>query len=77
MGRRRARARPRRSRSPPTSTRVGELRFHAEATREHRQNLVLVRSRYRQPFGTFSGALPDGSRLSEGYGVMEDHDVWW
>jgi hypothetical protein len=56
---------------------VGALRFHAEASREHRQNLVVVRSRYRQPFGTFSGALPDGIRVREGFGVMEDHDVWW
>ena len=56
---------------------VGDLRFDAEASREHRQNLLVVRSRYRQPFGTFSGTLPDGSRVSEGFGVMEDHDVWW
>jgi len=56
---------------------VGELRFHAEATREHRQNLIVVRSRYRQPFGTFSGTLPDGTAVQEGFGVMEDHDVWW
>jgi hypothetical protein len=56
---------------------VGALRFHAEATREHRQNLVVVRSRYRQPFGTFSGALPDGTAVEEAFGVMEDHDVWW
>ena len=56
---------------------VGGLRFHAEAGREHRQNLVVVRSRYRQPFGTFSGTLPDGTAVQEGFGVMEDHDVWW
>jgi hypothetical protein len=56
---------------------VGDLRFHAEATRAHRQNLLVVRSRYRQPFGTFSGTLPDGSRLAEGFGVMEDHDARW
>jgi hypothetical protein len=56
---------------------VGALRFHAEATRAHRQNLLLVRSRYRQPFGTFSGTLPDGTVVGEGFGVMEDHDVWW
>lgn len=56
---------------------TGDLRFHAEATRAHRQNLVVVRSRYRQPFGTFSGVLPDGTRLAEGFGVMEDHDAWW
>ncbi len=56
---------------------AGDLRFHAEAIRAHRQNLLLVRSRYRQPFGTFSGTLPDGSRLAKGFGVMEDHDAWW
>ena len=37
-----------------------------------RENLVLIRSRYRQPFGTFSGALPGGVALAEGFGVMED-----
>jgi len=56
---------------------VGALRFHAEATRAHRENLLLVRSRYRQPFGTFSGALPGGVQLADGFGVMEDHDAWW
>jgi hypothetical protein len=56
---------------------VGALRFHVEAAREHRQNLVVVRSRYRQPFGTFTGRLPDGTAVQEGFGVMEDHDVWW
>lgn len=56
---------------------VGELHFHAEATREHAQNLLVLRSRYRQPFGTFSGTLPDGSGVQAGYGVMEEHDVWW
>ncbi|MGZ4178833.1 MAG: DUF2804 family protein [Solirubrobacteraceae bacterium] len=61
----------------PVLDAVGELRFHHEATRAHRQNLVVVRSRYRQPFGTFSGTLPDGTRLAEGFGVMEDHDAWW
>ncbi|MEO6857904.1 MAG: DUF2804 family protein [Solirubrobacteraceae bacterium] len=55
---------------------VGELRFAPEAVREHAQNLLVVRSRYRQPFGTFSGRLGD-LELAEGYGVMEDHDVWW
>jgi len=56
---------------------VGELHFDAEAVRERRENRVLVRSAYRQPFGTFSGYLPDGLELTEGYGVMEEHDVWW
>jgi hypothetical protein len=58
-------------------SRVDGLRFTAEALRERQDNLLLVRSTYRQPFGTFSGELPGGVQLSEGYGVMEDHDVWW
>jgi Protein of unknown function (DUF2804) len=62
------------------------LRFEAEAELRRRQNLLLVRSSYRQPFGTFSGTLPGGLddagrsvplKLAEGYGVMEEHDVWW
>jgi hypothetical protein len=56
---------------------AGDLRFDAEATRAHAQNLLVVRSRYRQPFGTFSGTLPGGPALATGYGVMEDHDVYW
>ncbi len=56
---------------------VDELRFAAEATRRRDENLLLVRSSYRQPFGTFSGALPGGVRLAEGFGVMEFHDVFW
>jgi hypothetical protein len=58
---------------------VGGLRFAAEATRERRENLLLIRSRYRQPFGTFSGSLPgpEPIALAHGFGVMEDHDVWW
>ncbi len=56
---------------------IGALRFHAEAARERRENMLLVRSFYRQPFGTFSGELPGGIELAEGYGVMEAHDAWW
>jgi hypothetical protein len=56
---------------------VDGLSFRAEASRERRENLLLVRSRYRQPFGTFTGELPDGTALAEGYGVMEYHDVHW
>jgi hypothetical protein len=61
----------------PDLSGVAGLRFDAEATREHDQNLLLVRSSYRQPFGTFSGTLPGAIDLAEGYGVMEDHDVRW
>jgi hypothetical protein len=53
------------------------LRFHAEAIRERREDWLLVRSAYRQPFGTFSGELPGRVELGEGYGVMEEHDVHW
>jgi hypothetical protein len=56
---------------------VGELAFAPEAVRERRENLLLIRSAYRQPFGTFSGRLPGGIELAEGYGVMEAHDVHW
>lgn len=58
-------------------TAVGGLNFDAEATRTHRENLLVLRSSYRQPFGTFSGELARGIALAEGYGVMEEHDVWW
>jgi hypothetical protein len=61
----------------PDLSRVGELRFSAEAERARSDNLLLVRSSYRQPFGTFSGRLPDGSELAQGYGVMEAHDAVW
>ncbi len=55
----------------------GALRFSPEAERERRENLLLLRSSYRQPFGTFSGELPGRVELAEGYGVMEEHDVFW
>ncbi len=60
----------------PELTSAGGLRFTAEATRERRENRLLVRSAYRQPFGTFGGQL-GGVQLADGYGVMEEHDVWW
>ena len=70
------------SEAPPSSfaanlSSVDELRFHPEAELRNDQNLLLIRSSYRQPFGTFSGVLPGGLALTEGYGVMEHHDVWW
>jgi len=58
-------------------TSVGDLRFCEWAAREHHTNLLLFRSDYRQPFGVFTGELPGGRRLAEGYGVMESHDVRW
>lgn len=55
----------------------GTLRFKEWSTREASTNALLLRSRYRQPFGTFSGDLPGGVELAGGYGVMEFHDVHW
>lgn len=58
-------------------SRVGDLCFERWSAREHSMSLGLMRNRYVQPFGTFSGALPDGLTLAGGHGVMEDHDVLW
>ena len=57
----------------------GRLEFQEwpGAVREDRTNLIVLRSYYRQPFGTFSGELPGPLRLVEGYGVMEIHDARW
>ena len=61
--------------------RVDGLVFHQESVRERNENYGLLRSRYRQPFGTFAGRLPAadgaGAELAEGYGVMERHDAFW
>jgi hypothetical protein len=54
-----------------------ELRFAAEAQRARRENLLLVRSEYRAPFGTFAGMLPGGVALAHGLGVMEHHRARW
>ncbi len=56
---------------------VGDLSFRPWASRDHSANRLLVRSRYRQPFGEFKGRLPGGVELTEGFGVMEEHEVWW
>ena len=56
---------------------VGDLRFEAEAERVRRDDLLVVASDYRQPFGTFTGTLPDGTSLAAGYGVMERHRARW
>ena len=61
----------------PDLSRVGELAFREWSAREASMNLLLMRNRYRQPFGEFSGRLPGGLTLAEGYGVMEEHDVRW
>jgi hypothetical protein len=55
----------------------GSLRFAGEAVRARRDNILLIRSLYEQPFGTFTGTLPGGVELAEGYGVMERHVAVW
>jgi hypothetical protein len=54
-----------------------ELHFHAQAQRSRRENLLLLSSDYRAPFGTFSGTLPGGVALAHGLGVMEHHRARW
>jgi hypothetical protein len=61
----------------PDLSSVGQLCFTQWAVREDHTNRLLVRSDYRQPFGSFSGSLPGGLELESGYGVMEWHDVRW
>ena len=57
---------------------VAGLAFDEWCAREEHSNLLVLRSDYRQPFGTFFGELPGGGpRLREGYGVMERHEVRW
>lgn len=53
------------------------LRFHAEAERARRENLLIFKSDYRAPFGSFSGALPGGIALAHGLGVVEHHRALW
>jgi len=52
------------------------LDFDSESAHARDENFVLIRSRYRHRFGTFSGSL-GGHPLAEGLGVMEEHDAVW
>lgn len=52
------------------------LDFASESAHARDDNYLLVRSRYRHEFGTFSGSL-DGIELATGLGVMEEHDAVW
>ena len=54
-----------------------ELRFTPEAQRNRRENLLVVRSEYRAPFGSFCGTLPGGIPLARGLGVVEHHRARW
>jgi hypothetical protein len=52
------------------------LDFASESAHARDDNYLLVRSRYRHNFGTFSGSL-DEIELADGLGVMEEHDAVW
>ena len=54
-----------------------ELCFAPEAERRRRENLLIVRSDYRAPFGVFSGTLPGHVELARGLGVVEHHRAHW
>jgi hypothetical protein len=54
-----------------------ELRFRAEAERSRKENLLIVKSDYRAPFGSFSGTLPGAIPLAHGLGVTEHHRARW
>jgi hypothetical protein len=53
------------------------LGFAPEAQRSRRDNLVIVRSDYHAPFGSFSGTLPGGIDLAHAIGVVEHHRARW
>lgn len=54
-----------------------KLCFAPEAERRRRENLLLVRSEYRAPFGSFSGSLPGGIAIAHALGVVEHHRAHW
>jgi hypothetical protein len=54
-----------------------ELRFAPEAERRRHENLLIVSSDYRAPFGVFTGMLPGGIQLARGLGVVEHHRARW
>ena len=73
-------ASPTRSRlrsSPTTSPRSATCASPSGRRARRTRTSIVMRSRYRQPFGTFEGELPGGLALAEGCGVMEEHDVYW
>lgn len=52
------------------------LAFAPESAHGKDDNFLLIRSRYRHSFGSFSGSL-GGVELASGLGVMEEHDAHW
>jgi hypothetical protein len=53
-----------------------DLTFQPEGHRAQTVDLKLIRSRYLQPFGTFSGTI-DGIAVEALPGVTEDHEARW
>ena len=49
----------------------------AEAERSRSENMLIVKSDYRAPFGTFAGTLPGALPLARGLGVVEHHRALW
>jgi hypothetical protein len=60
-----------------TCTDGSRLDFTARSQRRRRDNLLIVSSEYRAPFGEFFGTLPGGVVLAGGRGVMEHHRARW
>lgn len=57
-----------------------DLVFHPEGERTAHINLGVIASRFRQPFGRFTGTLRDGwtrSRLQDVSGFSEEHESVW
>jgi hypothetical protein len=52
-----------------------DLHFEPQGMRREDKNLVLVASRYQQPWGRYHGTF-EGQPLT-GYGVVEDHWARW
>ncbi|MBN2799683.1 MAG: DUF2804 domain-containing protein [Deltaproteobacteria bacterium] len=57
-----------------------DLSFTPAGERAENLRLGLVRSVFRQPYGSFSGVIPSPEgplALWEGFGLCEDHDARW
>lgn len=54
----------------------GRLDFDSESAHARDENFLIVSSRYRHRFGSFSGTLGE-LQLTSGLGVMEEHDARW
>ncbi|HRU38284.1 MAG TPA: DUF2804 domain-containing protein [Candidatus Goldiibacteriota bacterium] len=57
-----------------------DLTFKPDGSRDKDFNIGIVKSFYRQPFGSFSGTLKDGPEtyeLADAYGFTEEHDAVW